>query len=239
VELEEVARLQPPPPPRISARPLSYREERKPLTWVIVAMALVVATGAIAAVIWQATQDNEVVVSVPTAAAEPAPTATADEQLDLDAVDPTLVFGDAKAQALRWNADATLIRIEVRGMRGKAVNVRQGGRLDYLFGMPVGPKLGPGAVIGSDRLRYSLTNAGPTTDKLNEKAKAVGVADPVCPSFDAYAQALASGLPADATVILSYALNTKLNRSVWTADVEGQPELKRTMDGRTCAVVVR
>jgi hypothetical protein len=75
--------------------------------------------------------------------------------------------------------------------------------------------------------------------KARGSTTAMTVVEPNC-VFDAAAKAAhASGVPAAAPMKLRYEADAAVKRGVWSARIPGHSDLDRTIDGQTCAVVVR
>lgn len=179
------------------------------------------------------------------AGAKPAPSASAaapPPPAPTDSAAPTSVelsqaLTDARRRATSWYRDASLLSIEAAPVAA--------GKLDdpkasvvVTWGKPTG-RLGPGAPVGPARLVVTVTVVGASEKQAQDADKSVGVAEPSCTLDAAWRAAVASGLPSSKALTLSYAHNQKYDRAVWTARAAGGEGDTRTLDGQSCAIMVR
>jgi hypothetical protein len=160
-------------------------------------------------------------------------------------VDPSDLYPKVKQRALAWNADARLVSIAASPVIGDQVDLTQeGAEIVYVFGTDLAARARPLAHLAVTVRKTGIDQA-PAGDSRSSAANARGAASPIkvvepnC-VFDAAAKAAhASGVPVTSPMKLRYEADEKLKRGVWTAKVPGRTDLDRTIDGQTCAVVVR
>ncbi|MCC6215979.1 MAG: hypothetical protein IT376_14025 [Polyangiaceae bacterium] len=153
----------------------------------------------------------------------------------LDALD-SIARGVSRAS--RWSAESALVTLEARGV--KDAKLTPGGTLELAFGKRTGTAAA-GAKVGAERLvlAFSGTGGQMTEREGTGPAGARSVHEPNCNLDEAWRRAVASGMPAGDELSFIYAWNEKLGRAVWLATHPTDPKLSRTLDGETCAVVVR
>lgn len=153
----------------------------------------------------------------------------------LDALD-SIARGISRAS--RWSAEAALVGIEARGV--KDAKLTPTGTLELSFGKRTG-SAAPGAKVGAERLHLSFSGAS-SEPKEREGSAAAGtrsVHEPNCNLDEAWRKAVASGMPASDELTFTYGWSEPRGRAVWTASHPSDAKLTRTLDGETCAVVVR
>ncbi|HEX7670889.1 MAG TPA: hypothetical protein VF395_14940, partial [Polyangiaceae bacterium] len=157
---------------------------------------------------------------------------------DLTKVDPIDVLGRAKTRALAWNRDAVLVSLRAQPVSAGKVNVESGGTLEYFFGKPTGEGFGAGTRVSGKRFRIAIAASGTTAEEV---AGGLGRAalEPNCPLDEAARKAQAAGLPSSAPVSAAYEISEKHKKAVWRVAVASNPTETRTLDGWTCAVLIR
>jgi hypothetical protein len=161
-----------------------------------------------------------------------APVKPAVDPVGPNPLDATKTLIDAAQRARAWNADALLVEIMVDVEDGKPkgpLRVRYGASTS---GLVPGSRLGPA--------RLAISYEGGTASQTNERATKpeVGLPDPNCPLEVAWLKATESGIPRGAAVQVRYATNPASKRPVWTVRTADK-ETTRTVDGASCAIVVR
>ena len=159
--------------------------------------------------------------------------------LQLAKFSPSAVLARAKKRALAWHPDAVLVSMSFAPVVNGEVDVVGGGSFTLLFARPAGARLGPGARVGPQRVLVTTDTNGTRLEERQDQRAARGVADPDCPFEQAWKKMIASGVASDAPLSVRYEMSRRHGRGVWRADVEGQPELTRTLDGRACRVLQR
>lgn len=106
------------------------------------------------------------------------------------------------------------------------------------FGAPAGDRLGPGAPLSGRQLLVRVDARSEQT-KVVQATSATGIDVPACGAERVWQTLVAAGVPEDAALELRYAFARKPGRAVWTATVEGHPEHGRSLDGSSCAIIVR
>lgn len=157
---------------------------------------------------------------------------------DLTKIDPIDVLGRAKIRALAWNRDAVLVSLRAQPVSGGKVNVESGGTLEYAFGKPTGEGFGAGTRVSGKRFRVRIAASGTTAEEV---AGGLGRAalEPNCPLDEAARKAQAAGLPPSAPVSAAYEISDKHKKPVWRIAVASNAAETRTLDGWTCAVLIR
>jgi hypothetical protein len=107
-----------------------------------------------------------------------------------------------------------------------------------VFGKPTGEGFGMGARVSGKRFRIALTGSESTAVEVGGTAGRAAL-EPNCPIDEAARKAKIAGLPASAPVSAVYEMSDKHKKPVWrVATVDTRPDL-RTLDGQTCAILVR
>lgn len=91
----------------------------------------------------------------------------------------------------------------------------------------------------AERVEMTFQRNSPQTNRMDLSASTRTVPEPVCIWSAAWNAAIASGLPTDERMDVSYALDPAQNKGVWTFTTQGQPMLTRLIDGQTCAIKVQ
>jgi len=173
-----------------------------------------------------AVQANKPVSAASASASEPA--------LRVEEFNPSKVLVQAKLRALSWEPHAQLLQARFGPVVGGKVDVEQGGSFEILYGKPAGNKLGPGAPVGTAQLAVIVDAKGTRTEERTAEKPGTAVAEPDCPFDQAWRKLSAAGVPADAKLAVRYELNAKHDRGTWIAEIQGQPDQPRTLDGRAC-----
>jgi hypothetical protein len=170
----------------------------------------------------------------PAASAQPeAPVPRADD-LDLEAA-----LARATSKALAWHRDAELLEITVTDVVGGKITAGGAGSIQIRFGTPpAGRRVGPGAHVGTDQIMVRIDERGDRAEPVRGPA-ARSVAPPVCGFDRAWRAMVASGVPPGDPVTMRFALDKRGDRAVWTAQPVGSREPTRTLDGSSCAVLLR
>ncbi len=173
----------------------------------------------------------------PAEAAVEATTAAAPVKPSVDPVGPnpldaTKTLIDASQRARAWNADALLAEIVVDVEDGKPkgpLRVRYGASTS---GLVPGSRLGPA--------RLAISYEGSAASQTNERSTKpeVGLPDPNCPLEVAWLKATEAGIPRSAPVQVRYTASPSSKRPVWTVRTADE-KTTRTVDGASCAIVVR
>jgi hypothetical protein len=183
---------------------------------------------------WYLERKSAELASVPTSvsvATPPKPAVAAADPLELDRA---LVAARRRAQT--WQPDAHLVSILIEPVdKGRP---GEGGRIQLEFGKSKAGQLGPRALLDPERLIVSLTREG-RTETRHRGVAARSVADPNCPLEEAWRKTVASGIPSNSRLKMRYELSKKHDRAVWIVWVMDKPELTRTLDGDSCAILAR
>jgi len=218
-----------------SIRPKRARPEGNPktalptvLTGVGMLAILVTATAAF----WQLRKRDDASLAPPLASASSsaAPTASG-----VPVLDPSATFARAKSKALAWHEDATLVEIDlapvVDGKLDPSAN------LEFVFGKPVGKRIGPGTSVQSGLFVVTADANGLRTGE-RPGTNASAVAEPNCIVEDVLEKAAKSGLSMHDRLHLRYAQSQKNGRGLWFVSRDGEAEARRTLDGANCAIIV-
>jgi hypothetical protein len=158
---------------------------------------------------------------------------------DLGAVDATAVSTRARARARSWDAHAALVSLEATPVAsGGKIDVRSGGKLELTFARPAGGRLGPGAPTGAGQL-VVVVDAGGSKVEERQGQPGIAVDDPNCPLAEAWRKMIASGVPSSSAVTMRYAHSARHEKAVWQTSTSDDAKLARTIDGWTCAILVR
>lgn len=165
-------------------------------------------------------------------------------------VDPGELVAQARTLALRADPHAVLISINIYpAITGGAVDVRPDSSWGYYSfeysyfdkSRPVGQDKIEGTIAVSGigrRFRVGKTNIA-TRSHLPGFDPA-GAPDPRCSMRKAWQAAVQSGVPGDAVAFLTYTAGSPRFSGppfAWSVRIDGHPELRRAVDGSTCAVI--
>ena len=212
-------------------RPRPPLPRRRP--WAsIVAIAGTAVVGLVATMVLLSTREEAaptqvVHVAAPrsVASAEPPKTWDADAALD-----------QARAEARRWNRDATLAAMEVGPFVAGKLLAESTLRAE--FGRPAGAHVGPGAGLHREIFVVSVSQGGVTSSTKNAAGR-VGIADPNCIVQDVWHKLLPSSVDAADRLTLRYELSRHDGRAVFRVMKEGATTALRTLDGSNCSFLVR
>lgn len=207
------------------------RERRSPLAAVLVVAGASVAVAALVGAAWYL-QRTSADLAPPSASApaKPPPPPRAPP----DPMDPLKALVDARRKAQAWHAEAILVSITATPV--SAGKVASSGSIELEFAAPKGGKLGPGNEVLPERFVVVMSRREQKIS-VRRAAPTLGIADPNCPLDEAWRKMVASGVPSTTSVTMKYELHRKRDRAVWSTSVPGKPELSRTLDGNTCAIV--
>jgi hypothetical protein len=157
---------------------------------------------------------------------------------DPSKVDPSDVLVRAKSRALVWHRDAVLVSMRAQPMSDGKVNLTSGGTIEYVFGKPTDASFGMGVRVSGKRFRITLAGSESTAVQVGGTAGRAAL-EPNCPIEEAARKAQAAGLPASAPVSAVYEMSDKHRKPVWRVTAMGENTEARTVDGQTCAILVR
>ncbi len=151
------------------------------------------------------------------------------------ALDPNTLFARAKTLASGWHVDATLVQMDLAPvLEGK---LDPSASLEFVFGRPVGKRLGPGSPVQSG-LFVVTADARGTHSSERPGSNATAVAEPNCIFEDVLKKSVQSGLSARDRLRFRYAQSQKNERGLWFVSRDGEAEPARTLDGSNCAIIV-
>lgn len=180
-------------------------------------------------------EEDAPTVMASASSAPPAPSAEASPLGDLTRVDVSDLYPTIKQRAAQWSSGARLVSIVAVPVIGNKVDLSAaGGEIVYQFAAgrdATGREKPPG------RLALRVTREGIKPQPANEATTTEAI-EPNCVSDAAARAAHASGVPSGVRMKLRYEVDRVLGRGVWTAKVDGHRDLDRTIDGKTCAIVV-
>ncbi len=185
--------------------------------------------------------------SLPSAAVPAAPTtAPSSAHPDPGGLVPDLsdmkldpLLQGAEKKALAWHRDAQLVAIQVGPVVEGRLDATKGTRVEILHGEPTPGRLGPGSPVGTKQLTVLVTHEGSKVEELQGEAGAKAIAEPTCVLEEAWRRVVASGVPSSSELSLRYSHSPKHDRAVWVASVAADDKLTRTLDGRTCTILLR
>lgn len=167
-------------------------------------------------------------------------------------VDPVELLDQARKIALRMDENAVLTRISaVKGVTAGTVDVTGDSGVTYQFEWlyfdkrraPGDDKVENGLWISARRGRFTVMELRHASSLSRSKDRRPDPApDPRCSARAAWKAAVRSGMPENAVAWLSYAPAFPPRAGqpyVWDFRVEGHDELRRTVDGTTCAIAKR
>jgi hypothetical protein len=189
---------------------------------------LVTATAAF----WQLRKRDDASLAPPLASASSsaAPAASSAPLLD-----PSALFAQAKARALSWHEDATLVEIDLAPVVDGKLD--PSASVEFVFGKPVGKRIGPGTSVQSGLFVVTADANGLRTGE-RPGTNASAVAEPNCIFEDVLEKTAKSGLSMHDRLRLRYAQSQKNDRGLWFVSRDGEAEARRTLDGANCAIIV-
>lgn len=171
---------------------------------------------------------------------------------DLTRVDPVELLPQAREIALGNDKHAVLTRIfATKGVTAGTVDVSGDSGVTFEFEWlyldksrpPGSDKVENGLWISARRGRFSVMELHHAFALSRPKERRPDPAPaPRCSARDAWKAAVRSGVPANAVASMRYepaAFPPGPGPFAWTFRVEGHDELKREVDGTTCAIVGR
>ncbi len=223
------------PPVRRGPRRPASTERKSPGTTIFTLAGALVALGALGGGAWYLKRTSTELARLATASTAapepPKPAVAASDPLELGRA---LVAARRRAQA--WHAEPHLVSLAIEGVdKGK---IGDGGSIQLEFGKSKSGRLGPRSPVGPERLLVSVARDG-QKESERKAAPARSVADPNCPLEEAWRKTVASGVPSNLRLAMRYELSKKHDRAVWQVSVPDRPELARTLDGDSCAILPR
>jgi len=222
--------------------PLRKKPPNKALPWVVLSVGLA-AIGLAGALLSPKKESPTAIAAPPPTAAPAGASARPVDPNDLgipnpSAVDPTDLLARARARAVLWNRDAILASMRVSGLASGKVDVPHGGSIEYWFGKPTGEGFGAGARVNGKHLHIGVSDAGTTVEETGAGGGRAAL-DPNCPLEEAARKAQASGISASTPLAVSYDFSEKHKKPVFRIASVGDEAHGRTLDGITCAILVR
>ena len=137
-----------------------------------------------------------------------------------------------------WSKEAQLVSLHAEPVVAGKVNLTAGGSIDFFFGKPTGEGFGSGARVSGRRLSIKVRGSGTEVDEV---AAAPGRAalEPNCPLDEAVRKATAAGIAPSTPLSVSYEVADKYKKAVWRIGPSGSSAGSRTIDGWSCAILVR
>ena len=218
-----------------SIRPKRARPEGAPknaLPTVLAGAGMLAILVTASAAFWQLRKHDDARPAPPapaaSASAAPAPSGP-------PALDPNALFVQAKSKALAWHEDATLVEIDLAPVVDGKLD--PSASLEFVFGKPVGKRIGPGTSVQSGLFVVSAdANGLRSAERPGTNASAV--AEPNCIFEDVLEKTAKSGLSTHDRLHLRYAQSQKNGRGLWFVSRDGEAEARRTLDGANCAIIV-
>lgn len=213
---------------------------KKALPWVVLGVGMVAIGGLVALMPRHADTTPAAPSITPVPAATPSEARSADPNdfgiADPGAVDPMEILGRAKTRAVAWSKDAELASIHAEPVVNGKVNLSGGGSIEFWFGKPTGEARM--ARVSGKRLHLTLTASGTQASEVSAGPGRAAL-EPSCPLDEAIRKASAVGVPAGAPLSVSYEVSEKYQKAVWRIAAPGAGTAPRTVDGYTCAILVR
>ncbi|HVU05331.1 MAG TPA: hypothetical protein VHE30_26470 [Polyangiaceae bacterium] len=223
-------------------RPLPKRPNQA-LPWIVlgVGLAVIVVAG-----ILFSPKSQDAARAAPSAAPKAAPAATPAAPVDPNdlgiadrsAADPGDLLLHAKTRAQTWNADAVLVSLRATRVGDGKVNLAGGATIEYVFGKPTGEGFAAGAKVAPKHLRI-VVGSGATSVEETGRGGGRAALEPNCPIDEAARKARAAGLSGSAPLDVRYEFSEKHKKAVYRMYAEGDEAHDRTIDGQSCAVLVR
>jgi hypothetical protein len=165
---------------------------------------------------------------------------------DLRHVDLAELIDEAYREARTIDEHVALVEIAAHDVSGGTVDGRRTDRdaALYWFEVLLVDKAKP---AGSDRVSFTVwvhlrgsrltaLRSGAPAGRLAMAARPRALPTPTCTSRQAWAAAVASGVPSDAIARIHYRAEGSRGAPAWSIDVAGHPELRRLVDSRSCKV---
>lgn len=155
-------------------------------------------------------------------------------------VDPTDVLPAVRRRIVEGNGDYKLLEITVVHARDGRVDLTSAGaEITYRY---VCEERDPRSATNEpkrERVEFVLSEAAEPPRRSKIVAGDESVQEPVCVWSAAWRAAVASGFRPDSDFEAHYVKRPKSDKPSWIFTVPDKPELKRELDGMTCAIKVR
>lgn len=197
-----------------------------------------VVVGLVGLVAWKLTAPAPAAAAPASASATLATPSGSVQRPLRQATDPSRALLEATKRARAWNADARLVAYVADGVVEGRVDRHKGGRIEIVFAGPGRGGLTLGTRVANARYVVLFDASGVHTSVHRHGPPAWSVAPPACPLDVAWRSVIASGVPSSKPLGMRYAMDKNRGRAVWTATTRGQPGQTRTLDGRSCAILV-
>ncbi len=213
----------------------------KALPWVVLAVGLA-ALGVVA--VLYSSHHREAAAGAPVAsAARPAAAALPSDPNQIRVpdpknADPVELLAQVKARAFAWSSDALLVSVRAQPIANGRVNLQSGGTIEYTFGTPSHERLGRFSRVAGKGFAVTLTSAG-TTALPTPPRDGLAALEPTCPLDEAETHAEASGVPKGPNTVATYEVSETYQKAVWLITVPNNAAASRTIDGWSCAILVR
>lgn len=151
---------------------------------------------------------------------------------NLKAVDPTSLIQQAAAAVRQRDAQCELTYAYIGEFAGAGFDTSGNGSLLRFTCHSVDKSKPPGQDVSDNEWQVRVSNGYFVLDKSTYGSRNTPPwQEPTCPFAQAWAAAVAGGLPPNAVADVHY------GETSWTLDVTGHPEYRRTINGATCRVV--
>jgi hypothetical protein len=155
---------------------------------------------------------------------------------DLRAVDPADLIHQAAAEVRKRDQNCELIYAYIGEVKGGVLDATGHTSLLQWGCLTVDPTKPPGQDVLDHQWDVRVANGELALSRSNHASRHKPPwVEPGCRFADAWAAALASGLPANATTSVYY--RGIEDAMVWFISVDGHPELERRIDGNGCTLV--
>lgn len=214
---------------------------RKALPWVVLGGGLA-ALGVVAAL--YSSRHGDAAPSAPVASsAKPAAVALPLDPNQIRVPDPenadaVELLPQVKARAFAWSSDALLVSVRAAPIANGRVNLQNGGTIEYTFGTPSHERLGRFSRVAGKGFAVTLTSAG-TTALPTPPRDGLAALEPTCPLDEAETHAEAAGVPKGPNTVATYEVSETYQKAVWLITVPNNAAASRTIDGWSCAILVR
>jgi serine/threonine-protein kinase len=149
---------------------------------------------------------------------------------DPSAVDPVAIYPEVEELARGLHPDAALAAIDAeKHVRAGRVDLVAGGSIHYTF------EFGAKGDASGGVVQVEVTRHGIAGSRFPFLITGKPVPPPGCTAEAVWKAAVDSGLHADTRPELHY--GQEPGRATWVVSVARRPELRREIDGRTCALV--
>jgi hypothetical protein len=202
-------------------------------TFVVTGGAALIAIGVFIGVGASKRNSESNAAAVPRASAAPS---VAEPAAPAITFDPDEAYARARSEASKWHSEAVLAAMEIGPFQGGKVTPT--GQLEAWFGKPAGAAVGPGSGLAKQHLVITVTPSA-LTQRTENRAGSVGLADPNCIVQDVWKEVLPSVVAHDARLTLGYALRSRDRRAIWNLLPEGKKTPLRVLDGNSCAFLVQ